>query len=149
MSIRIIGLSFLSLYNNQYMGFLIQKIPVILILGYITGRLGYANNSVSISFDSLYNSLLEAARMKRNMVSDLFRKILLSLDLPRILEGFLFVTVRSSIDYASTLFLAPKLVYSCAFILWTDYNWKATSWFICSFSHNNNCDTNINSNLIL
>ena len=114
MSIRIIGLSFLSLYNNQYMGFLIQKIPVILILGYITGRLGYANNSVSISFDSLYNSLLEAARMKRNMVSDLFRKILLSLDLPRILEGFLFVTVRSSIDYASTLFLAPQNWYTLA-----------------------------------
>ena len=74
MSIRIIGLSFLSLYNNQYMGFLIQKIPVILILGYITGRLGYANNSVSISFDSLSNSLLEAARLMGNRASDLSEK---------------------------------------------------------------------------
>ena len=114
MSNIIIGISFLSLYNNHYTGFMVQRIPLMLILGYTTGRLGYASNSVSISFDSLSNSLLEAARLMGNKASDLFRKILLPLVLPGILEGFLFVTVRSAIDYASTLFLAPQNWYTLA-----------------------------------
>ena len=114
MSNIIIGISFLSLYNNHYTGFMVQRIPLMLILGYTTGRLGYASNSVSISFDSLSNSLLEAARLMGNKATDLFRKILLPLVLPGILEGFLFVTVRSAIDYASTLFLAPQNWYTLA-----------------------------------
>ncbi len=114
MSNIIIGISFLSLYNNHYTGFLIDKIPVMLILGYTTGRLGYASNSVSISFDSLSNSLLEAAQVMGRKTYDLIVKILLPLVLPGILEGFLFVTVRSAIDYASTLFLAPQNWYTLA-----------------------------------
>ena len=107
MSNVIIGISFLSLYNNQYTGFLLGGMPVMLILGYTTGRLGYASSSVSISFDALSNSLLEAASVMGKKTYNLFTKILFPLVLPGILEGFLFVTVRSSIDYASTLFLAP------------------------------------------
>ncbi|MHB1708007.1 MAG: ABC transporter permease [Thermoplasmataceae archaeon] len=114
MSNIIIGISFLSLYNNKYTGFMIDKIPLMMILGYTTGRLGYASNSISISFDSLSNSLLEAARIMGKKGYDVFTKILFPLVLPGILEGFLFVTVRSAIDYGSTLFLAPQNWYTLA-----------------------------------
>ncbi len=108
MSNIIIGISFLSLYNNNITGFLINRVPLMMIFGYTTGRLGYASNSISISFDSLSNSLLEAARIMGKKSYEVFTKILFPLVLPGILEGFLFVTVRSAIDYGSTLFLAPQ-----------------------------------------
>ncbi len=114
MSNIIIGISFLSLYNNHYTGFMIDKIPIMLILGYTTGRIGYASNSISISFDSLSNSLLEAARIMGKRNHEVFTKIVFPLVLPGILEGFLFVTVRSAIDYGSTLFLAPQNWYTLA-----------------------------------
>jgi iron(III) transport system permease protein len=112
MSNIIIGISFLSLYSNSITGFLIDRIPLMMILGYTTGRLGYASNSISISFDSLSNSLLEAARIMGKKSYEVFTKILFPLVLPGILEGFLFVTVRSAIDYGSTLFLAPQSWYT-------------------------------------
>ena len=93
---------------------MIDKIPLMMILGYTTGRLGYASNSISISFDSLSNSLLEAARIMGKKGYEVFTKILFPLVLPGILEGFLFVTVRSAIDYGSTLFLAPQNWYTLA-----------------------------------
>ncbi len=114
MSNIIIGISFLSLYSNNITGFLINRIPLMMILGYTTGRLGYASNSISISFDSLSNSLLEAARIMGKKSYEVFTKILFPLVLPGILEGFLFVTVRSAIDYGSTLFLAPQSWYTLA-----------------------------------
>jgi len=112
MSNIIIGISFLSLYSNNITGFLINRIPLMMILGYTTGRLGYASNSISISFDSLSNSLLEAARIMSKKSYEVFTKVLFPLVLPGILEGFLFVTVRSAIDYGSTLFLAPQSWYT-------------------------------------
>ncbi len=112
MSNIIIGISFLSLYNNNITGSLINRVPMMMILGYTTGRLGYASNSISISFDSLSNSLLEAARIMGQKSYEVFTKILFPLVLPGILEGFLFVTVRSAIDYGSTLFLAPQNWYT-------------------------------------
>ncbi len=108
MSNIIIGISFLSLYNNKLTGFLIADSPIMLILGYTIGRLGYASNTISISFDSLSKSLIEAGLVMQRKGSDFIIEILLPLVLPGILEGFLFVSVRSAIDYATTLFLAPE-----------------------------------------
>lgn len=107
LSNTIIGISFLALFDNKSTGFLINSLPVIMIIGYVFARLGYASNSVRISVESISDSVIQSARMLVPREKGGFRKITLPFILPGLLEGFLLVFVRSAIDYGSTVFLAP------------------------------------------
>ncbi|MHB1439912.1 MAG: ABC transporter permease [Cuniculiplasma sp.] len=107
LSNTIIGISYLSLFSNRQTGFLINSIPLVLLFGYIFARLGYASNSVRISVESVSESIVHSARLMVPKNRNGFARIILPLVIPGLLEGFLLVFVRSSIDYASTVFLAP------------------------------------------
>jgi iron(III) transport system permease protein len=102
-----VGISYLALYSNRVTGVIVSDLPVAMIMGYVFARLGYSIRSVGISLDSVSNSLFEAGKiMLKSRFSNLLY-IILPLALPGIIEGFLLVFVRSSIDYASTILLAP------------------------------------------
>jgi iron(III) transport system permease protein len=102
-----VGISYLALYSNSVTGIIVSDLPVAMIMGYVFARLGYSIRSVGISLDSVSNSLFEAGKiMLKGRFSNLLY-VILPLALPGIIEGFLLVFVRSSIDYASTILLAP------------------------------------------
>lgn len=107
LSNTIIGISYLSLFSNRETGFLINSVPLVLLFGYIFARLGYASNSVRISVESVSESIIHSARLMVPKNKSSFTRIILPLVISGLLEGFLLVFVRSSIDYASTVFLAP------------------------------------------
>jgi iron(III) transport system permease protein len=122
LSNTIIGISYLSMFSNQATGFLINSVPVVLLLGYIFARLGYAANSVRLSVDSLSDSIIQSSRLMVSQDRSPFFRVILPLVLPGLLEGFLLVFVRSAIDYGSTVFLAP--------ISWTTLSLSSYSFII-------------------
>ncbi|MGC8561931.1 MAG: ABC transporter permease [Thermoplasmata archaeon] len=102
-----VGISYLTLYSNKVTGIIVSSLPIAMIMGYVFARLGYSIRAVGISINSVSNSLFEAGKiMLKGRFSNLLY-IILPLALPGIIEGFLLVFVRSSIDYASTILLAP------------------------------------------
>ncbi|MEM4090893.1 MAG: ABC transporter permease subunit [Thermoplasmatales archaeon] len=116
----VIGLSYLVFFSNTYTGFLVTTIPFAVIMGYTFARIGYSFRAVSVNMDTLSNSLLEAGMVMAPNKSSYFSKVVTPMIIPGLIEGFLVVFVRSSIDYGSTIFLAP-------------YNWTTLS--LASFSY--------------
>lgn len=107
MSNTIIGISYLSIFDQKGTSFFLNNIPFVLLMGYIFARLGYASNSVRISVESLSDSLIHASLLMVVDGGGGFNKTILPLILSGLLEGFLLVFVRSAIDYGTTIFLAP------------------------------------------
>ncbi len=122
LSNTIIGISYLSMFSNRTTGFLINSVPVVLLIGYVFARLGYAANSVRLSVDSLSDSIIHSSRLMIPSEKSPFYRVIMPLVLPGLLEGFLLVLVRSAIDYGSTVFLAP--------INWTTLSLSSYSFII-------------------
>ncbi len=116
----VIGLSYLVFFSNSYTGILVTTIPFAVIMGYMFARIGYSFRSVSVNMNALSNSLLEAGMVMAPNKSAYFSRVVTPMVIPGIVEGFLVVFVRSSIDYGSTILLAP-------------YNWTTLS--LASFSY--------------
>lgn len=112
----IVGVAYLSIFNNPSTSSLVNSIPFVLLMGYVFSRLGYASNSVRISLDSVSDGLIDSTRLMVLKEGHGFSKITIPLIISGLMEGFLLVFVRSAIDYGSTIFLAP------------------TSWFTLSLS---------------
>jgi|GEM_PF-648978 len=102
-----IGLTYLSVFSNSLTGFLINSVPIALLIGYVFGRLGYSTRALDISVNSISKSLFEAAKIMGKSSFETIRKIIFPLIMPGIIEGFLLVFIRSTIDYGSTIMLAP------------------------------------------
>lgn len=112
----IVGVAYLSIFDNSSTSRLVNSIPFVLLMGYTFSRLGYASNSVRISLDSVSDGLIDSTRLMVLKEGHGFSRIIIPLIAAGLMEGFLLVFVRSAIDYGSTIFLAP------------------TSWFTLSLS---------------
>ncbi len=102
-----IGLTYLSVFSNPITGYLINSIPIALVIGYVFGRLGYSTRAMDISVNSISKTLFEAAKVMSHSSWKTMRQVILPLIMPGIIEGFLLVFIRSTIDYGSTIMLAP------------------------------------------
>lgn len=107
MSPVIIGILLLTMFNNSLTGWMINSVPIAVIFGYVIGRMGYSNRALDVALSSISKSLFEAERlMVRSRLRGL-SKIIVPLLIPGIIEGLVLVFVRSSIDYGTTIMLAP------------------------------------------
>lgn len=107
MSPVIIGILLLTMYNNSITGWIINSVPIGVIFGYVVGRMGYSTRALDVTLSSISKTLFEAERL---MVRSKFKglgKITIPLLIPGIVEGFVLVFVRSTIDYGTTIMLAP------------------------------------------
>ena len=107
MSPVIIGILLLTMYNNSITGWIINSVPIGVIFGYVVGRMGYSTRALDVILSSISKTLFEAERL---MVRSKFKglgKITIPLLIPGIVEGFVLVFVRSTIDYGTTIMLAP------------------------------------------
>ncbi|MDP8011925.1 MAG: ABC transporter permease [Thermoplasmata archaeon] len=109
-----IGLTYLTVFSNPITGFLINSVPIALLIGYVFGRLGYSTRALDISVNSISKSLFEAAKIMGKSSFESMRKIIFPLIMPGIIEGFLLVFIRSTIDYGSTIMLAPYSWFTLA-----------------------------------
>ena len=107
MSPVIIGILLLTMYDNSITGWIINSVPMGVIFGYVIGRMGYSTRALDVTLSSISKTLFEAERL---MVRSKFKglgKIIIPLLIPGIVEGLVLVFVRSSIDYGTTIMLAP------------------------------------------
>jgi len=107
MSPVIIGILLLTMYNNSITGWIINSVPIGVIFGYVVGRMGYSTRALDVTLSSISKTLFEAERL---MVRSKFKglgKITIPLLIPGIVEGFVLVFVRSTIDYGTTIMLVP------------------------------------------